>query len=125
MLTDFGTARSVQQSMAGTMTMCGTPFYMAAEQVQQGKASPATDVHAVSLIIYEVLCAPRPVRKGRAVFELMRAIVSGELPPMRDVPPEIARILTPAFNPDPKKRPTAAQMVKNLGGVCTVYGLTT
>ena len=110
MLTDFGTARSLEKSLAAT-TNCGTPFYMAAEQAKGEGTSPATDVHAVALIIYEILYSPRAARQSSNQLALMMEIGNGTVPPLQDVHPRIGSILKPAFSANPTQRPTAAEMV--------------
>ena len=115
MLTDFGTARSLKRSVATTHV--GTPFYMAAEQAKNEGTTPATDVHAAALVIYEVLCAPRPVRDASNMITMMNDIGSGVLPPLHDVPKEIVAILKPAFSANPRERPTAAEMISRFESV--------
>lgn len=119
MLTDFGTARSLEKTFATTNV--GTPFYMAAEQARNEGATPKTDVQAVTLIIYEILCAPRPVRSSNNILALMNEISQGTVPPMHDVPVDVARILKPAFSANPHQRPTAADMISSLERVRTVF----
>lgn len=122
MLTDFGTARSLQNTHASTQNV-GTPFYMTPEQAKCEGTSPATDVYAVALVIYAVLCAPRPVRKNdKNLLKLMNEIGNGEIPPMADVPNEISSILIPAFSADPSRRPSPAGMVSSFESLRSTFG---
>ncbi|KAL3935753.1 MAG: hypothetical protein SGARI_002844 [Bacillariaceae sp.] len=123
MLTDFGTARNLMRTMLSAEKV-GTPYYMAAEQAKEEETSPATDVYAAALVIYETLCAPRTVHDVTSIsmFKLMNAIAMGHLPPFHDVPKEIAAIIEPAFSPDPKSRPSAAKMVTQFEALRDSYG---
>lgn len=62
-VTDFGIAKVV--GGADTMAtrageVLGTPAYMAPEQAQAGELSPATDVYAVGVMLYELLAGRLP-----------------------------------------------------------------
>lgn len=64
-LTDFGLARHVDQSESMQLTktgaLLGTPYYMAPEQFKgTGELSPATDVYALGVTLYELLAGRRP-----------------------------------------------------------------
>ena len=60
-LGDFGLSRQMDGAALATTT-CGTPFYMAPEQVRRdGYAQPA-DVWALGVVFYEMLTLQRHVR---------------------------------------------------------------
>ncbi len=72
-LTDFGLARHVDQSESMAMTktgaMLGTPYYLSPEQCSgQYKISPATDIYALGITLFQMLAgrppfqAPDPVK---------------------------------------------------------------
>ena len=60
-LTDFGIARHAE-STTTTMGTAGTPSYMAPEQIRGQAVSPATDVYALGVVLYEMLTGQRPFR---------------------------------------------------------------
>ena len=80
---DFGLARRQKRSPAGqetalfshdgTQGLSGTPSYMAPEQVQGQRPSPATDVYALGLILYEMLTG-RTAVPGNTVLEVLRNV---------------------------------------------------
>ena len=70
-VTDFGLARSApvsgpsaletaQSSLTDTGQLMGTISYMSPEQLEGGEISPATDIYALGLIIYEMVTGRRP-----------------------------------------------------------------
>ena len=60
-LTDFGIARHAE-SVVTTFGAAGTPGYMAPEQIRGEILSPATDVYALVVILFEMLTGRRPFR---------------------------------------------------------------
>ena len=59
-LTDFGIARLEDAALTQSGVVMGTPYYMAPEQGQGRKATPATDLYPVSVVLYELLAGERP-----------------------------------------------------------------
>jgi len=60
-LTDFGIARHAE-STSTTMGAAGTPSYMAPEQIRGEAVTPATDIYALGVILFEMLTGQRPFR---------------------------------------------------------------
>ena len=62
-LLDFGIARRFDD-LAGAITtagqMVGTPQYLAPEQIEGGPVSPATDLYAVGVVLFEMLTGSVP-----------------------------------------------------------------
>ena len=52
---DFGIAKVLAEAKTTRTAAIGTPLYMAPEQYQAGKVTPATDVWALGLIAFELL----------------------------------------------------------------------
>ena len=70
-LTDFGIARAEQEDSILTQLTCldtqgpGTPVYMAPERIDpqtHGRLSPATDLYAAGIILFELLAGKPPFR---------------------------------------------------------------
>lgn len=58
-LLDFGLARSLVGTR-GTVSLSGTPHYVAPERIRGEPASPASDVYGVGILMYELLTGQVP-----------------------------------------------------------------
>jgi serine/threonine protein kinase len=81
-ITDFGLAVSEEQSdmrLTQSDELVGTPEYMAPEQAEPGPATPATDIYALGLILYEMLSKRRPFESAGTA--LATVLVRRRFPP--------------------------------------------
>lgn len=69
---DFGLVRSLRRAwrdLAGERPPNGgTPRYMAPEQWWKGSTSPATDIYAAGLMLFETLCGSHPLGDAAGLF---------------------------------------------------------
>ncbi len=120
---DFGLAQA-ENVEGGDLTRsgdrCGTPAYMAPEQIRPDLApvGPRTDVFALGATLFEVL-ARRRAFEGATRDEVLSAVLSAtpadltRLPYACDV--GLARVVAAAMRKDPSERyPTAASMADDL-----------
>src|SRR5690606_10241546 len=88
-LLDFGIARLLTpdaEPVDATRTLLHamTPEYASPEQIQGGAVTTATDVYALGLLLYELLCGERAQPAGASLAALHRAICEEDpLPPSR------------------------------------------
>jgi serine/threonine protein kinase/CHAT domain-containing protein/WD40 repeat protein len=89
-IADFGLAKELQAGGSGSGTIVGTPAYMAPEQAsgRTREIGPATDVHALGAILYELLTG-RPPFAGRSVVETLSLVRDGEPVPPSRLRPEV------------------------------------
>jgi serine/threonine protein kinase/tetratricopeptide (TPR) repeat protein len=62
-ITDFGLAHAeffAGQSLTGSNDLVGTPAYMAPEQIQGKAITPATDVYALGVVVFEMVTGTLP-----------------------------------------------------------------
>jgi serine/threonine protein kinase len=107
-LTDFGVARaSVQTHKTRTGQVRGKAAYMAPEQVRAGTLDGRTDIFALALVLYEALTGVRAFQRKTDIMS-MRAILTDEMPPIRDanpnVPDELIAVLKKATSKKPDER---------------------
>ena len=96
-VSDFGLAKLLQggsDEHTRTGAVLGTPCYMSPEQAS-GRAhetGPATDVHALGVLLYELLTG-RPPFRGESAEETMQLVRAGDPVPPRRLHPQVGRDL--------------------------------
>jgi serine/threonine protein kinase len=95
-ITDFGIALSEEQSdmrLTASDELLGTPAYMAPEQAEPGPATPATDIYAFGLILYEMLSKRQPFESAGTALATVLLRRRAPPRPLR----EVAREAPPAW----------------------------
>jgi hypothetical protein len=118
MLGDFGVAHLPDEAAAATTKRAeavGTLAYMAPEQ-RRGEVSPASDLFASAVVLYEMLAGRTPWSRER-VMSGARTAGDFQLPPdviaaATHLGPEIQDHLIRIGDPDPAKRPTTARALE-------------
>ena len=95
---DFGIARLTSDAtlVATTMTrggqLLGTLAFMAPEQFSNGEITPATDVHALGVIAFELIAGRPPIELGNlSIAAAMKLVDTQDLPKLRAVVPDVDR----------------------------------
>jgi serine/threonine-protein kinase len=121
-LMDFGIARLDSSELTKTGMLIGTPHYMAPEQVQSGKVSPATDLFSMGVVLYEFLTYRRAF-EGDTLHSVLYKIMSEEPQTLKGVPgikDSLRMVVEKALAKDPAARYTSANdMAKALYAVRT------
>jgi eukaryotic-like serine/threonine-protein kinase len=112
-LTDFGVAHVVSgDSLTRTGDVVGTLAYMAPEQADGERVTPACDVYSMALTLYEAWTGTNPVRAGGPAATARR--LGRPLPSLaalrRDLPLELCDAIDAALDPDPARRPDPARL---------------
>lgn len=110
-LTDFGIASVYKDVDAERLTTTGmtlgTVQYYAPEQAQGEIVTPAADIYALGIVMYEMLTGRTPFDGDTPVAVAMRHIQDIPEPPSRlnpDIPRELERIILRCLEKDPRDR---------------------
>jgi WD40 repeat protein/serine/threonine protein kinase len=126
-ITDFGLAKRLDRTASGlTQTLSGTPSYMSPEQVPQrageppsAPVTPATDVYALGVILYEMLTGRPPFLGTDWVTTLLQVVRRAPLPPRElqpGTPRDLETICLKCLEKEPGRRyATAGELADDLG----------
>ena len=96
LVSDFGLAKWLEASgdLTRTLTVFGTPGYIAPEQADQTMArlTPAADIYSIGAILFELLSG-RPPFLGEHALAVMRQAAENEAPKLRSIVPKLSRDL--------------------------------
>jgi serine/threonine-protein kinase len=123
-LADFGIAKSVQDSSGlttDTGALIGTARYLSPEQVNGASATPASDVYAMGIVLYEMLVGAAPFT-GTEPLAVAVAHTREPVPDVADAAPHVsaglAAVIGRALAKDPVDRfADAGQVRAALGAV--------
>jgi eukaryotic-like serine/threonine-protein kinase len=99
-----------------TGDVVGTLAYMAPEQAEGARTTPASDVYSLALTLYEAWTGSNPVRAGGPAATARR--LGRPLPSLaaarRDLPIELCDAIDDALDMDPARRPPPADLRREL-----------
>ncbi len=123
-VTDFSIAKIFDATTVTANTIVGTPRYMAPEQLNGGRLSPATDLYALGIVLYEMLADAPPFNPELPLMALIRQKVDLPTLPPAGVPESVAEILMRTLDRDPALRhPTARAFALDLArAAARAYG---
>ena len=123
-IADFGIAKAAGRSyQTRDGTIKGKLAYMAPEQIERGELTRATDVFAISIVLWELVTG-RQLFDGSTDAEVMHRVLTCEIPAASSlspgVPAEYDRILRRGLSRDPSQRfHSAREMALELEAVST------
>jgi serine/threonine protein kinase/predicted ATPase len=124
---DFGLARLVptgsgedaatpaQQTTPGTIM--GTVAYMSPEQAGGQSVSPASDIFALGIVLYEMATRRNPFRADTLVGYLHAITLQTPPPPSQlrpDIPTALSPLILRMLDKDAARRPTAGEVAQTL-----------
>jgi eukaryotic-like serine/threonine-protein kinase len=125
-VTDFGLARrnrpgpDRQTSLTETQAVMGTPDYMAPEQIEGRDVSPATDVYALGIVMYEMVAGEPPFQGDTPLSVALKKL--HEAPPspkghVPELPPVWEKTILRCLERAPADRyASAPEVVRALAG---------
>ncbi|MBK6684348.1 MAG: protein kinase [Deltaproteobacteria bacterium] len=115
-LVDFGIAKAatkIAHTRAGVLK--GKYAYMSPEQIRGEDTDARSDLFAVGIVLYELLCGRRPFEKDNSI-QTLKAIVQDPHVDCRvhnpDIPDGLAAIIDKALEKDPSRRYQSAQEIQ-------------
>jgi len=119
-VTDFGLARAIVHSQAADPAgysqpgvIVGTPEYMAPEQLEGREISPATDIYALGLVLYELITGQQPFAANTPIAAIIRRGKRIQPPSSirRGVPPAWDEVIRKCLEFDAEHRYQSAREV--------------
>src|SRR6266700_6260382 len=94
LVSDFGLAKLLDgnNDLTRSLTVFGTPGYIAPEQAENAAADlkPATDIYSLGAILFELLSG-RPPFLGEHAVAVVRQAAENDAPKLRSVVPKVSR----------------------------------
>lgn len=112
-LVDFGLAcvsrSSARDEIPDERWVAGTPEYMAPELIRGDRPTPASDLYAVGIVLYELLTGITPFGGGRSIEIFTRHVMDAPVPPSvrfpdLEVPRALEQVLARSLEKDPSRR---------------------
>lgn len=114
-LLDFGIARqSDDTTVTNTGAIVGSPAYMSPEQIRGEPGTPASDLWALGVLLYETL-AGHPPFTGGSIPAVLYQVTHENPVPVVGLPTPVQRVLRRALDKNPQRRhPTAVALADAL-----------
>jgi eukaryotic-like serine/threonine-protein kinase len=107
---DFGIAtRTGECDRQPAGIVVGTPAYLAPERILGEPATPASDMYALGVLLYQCLTGrlPWPYDTAERLLHARRHTPPEPLPPIDGIAPEVAELCTRCLATDPDERPSS------------------
>ena len=110
---DFGLAKRVEGQEI-TSTQCGTPFYMAPEQILCRRPDARTDVYGLGATLYQALTGEPPFTGEDVFYQHLNCFPAPARSRAASVPMKLDFLVLRCLEKKPEERPASAREVAEL-----------
>jgi tRNA A-37 threonylcarbamoyl transferase component Bud32 len=90
---DFGIAARLDTGAGAAPSVCGTPYYMAPEQIRGEAPTPATDIYAFGATSFHLATGQPPFKKGNVIDAHLNTPPPNPADLAHDLPPGLDQII--------------------------------
>ena len=115
MVTDFGIAKLTDADLTTEGTVLGTVKYLAPEQVSGTAVDARTDLYALGIVLYEMVCGRVPFSGDTDTATVLARLHRDPTPPREirpDLSPALESVILHALQRDPDDRPASAATLR-------------
>jgi len=113
---DFGISQAAETApLTQAGLVVGTPSFMSPEQASGKKTGPLSDVFSLGAVLAFAATGRKPFGPGPPA-EVLERVVRGS-PGLDSAPPEVRPLIERCLAKDPGQRPTAAELLAEVGAV--------
>ena len=109
---DFGIAARLDSTVGESSSICGTPFYMAPEQIRGEPPTPATDIYAFGATAFHLATGRPPFNTGNVIDAHLTKAPPDPLEFAPDLEPELGRIVLRCLEKKPEDRFADARQLR-------------
>lgn len=112
---DFGISKIMNKTMETHKSFVGTPSYLSPEMVEGKAYNTKADIWALGVVLYQ-LCALKLPFEANSLAVLALRIIRGQFSPLPKniYSKELQHLILSLLKVDPKKRPTASEILSTL-----------
>lgn len=108
---DFGIAARLGRDGTASPAVCGTPFYMAPEQIRGEAPTPATDIYSFGTTAYHLATGRPPFARGNVIEAHLSEPPLDPRTLVPELPADVAAVILRCLAKDPADRfPTAEDL---------------
>jgi serine/threonine-protein kinase len=101
---DFGIAARLDSQSAESSGICGTPYYMAPEQIRGEVPTPASDIYSFGATTFHLAIGQPPFPRGNVIGAHLNLPPPNPLELAPDLAPELAQIILRCLEKEESRR---------------------
>jgi len=110
---DFGIAARLDTGDSAGPSVCGTPYYMAPEQIRGENTTPATDIYALGATSFHLATGRPPFKEGNVIDAHLSQEPPNPLDLAPELQPELGVVILRCLEKDPRRRFASTKELRN------------